>query len=62
MSERKPFIIGTVTILCALALAVTLLRIYGLSALPQGINSGEAANAMDALDVLQGDYAVFFSE
>lgn len=61
-NERKSFTIATATILCALVLAVTLLRFYRLSALPPGINSGEAANAMDALDVLQGDHAVFFSE
>ena len=59
-SDRKSFTIATVTILCALVLAVTLLRFYRLSVLPRGINSGEAANAMDALDVLQGDHAVSF--
>ena len=49
-------------ILCALVLAVVLLRFFRLSELPAGINAGEGANGVDALRVLQGERAVFFAE
>ena len=46
----------------ALALAVVALRLYRLAEIPPGIDAGEGANGMDALRVLQGEYAVFFPE
>ncbi len=59
---RVRFMWATGVIVLVISLAVALLRFYRLSELPQGINSGEAANAMDALGVLKGDHAVFFAE
>ena len=61
-SERLRIILATGAILCVLLLAVGLLRLYRLSEIPPGINSGEAANGLDALRVLQGEHAVFFPE
>ena len=61
-AERIRLMWATGVILCSVAFAVALLRLYRLSELPLGINAGEAANAMDALRVLQGEHAVFFPE
>ena len=49
-------------ILCALAVAVVLLRLQRLNELPPGISYGEGANGLDALRVLQGEHAIFFPE
>ena len=49
-------------IVFALALAVVALRLHRLAEIPPGIDAGEGANGMDALRVLQGEYAVFFPE
>ena len=61
-AERIRLMWATGVILCALALAVMMLRLYRLSELPVGINASEAANGMDALRVLQGEHAAFFPE
>ena len=49
-------------IVLALVLAVWLLRFYRLSELPPGIQSDEGADGFYALQVLQGDHALFFPE
>jgi len=45
----------------ALALAVALLRLYRIHELPPGIDQDEGAHGVDALRVLQGEHAVFFT-
>lgn len=57
---RLMFVRGAIVF--ALALAVVALRLYRLAEIPPGIDAGEGANGMDALRVLQGEYAVFFPE
>ncbi len=49
-------------IVLALLLAVWLLRFYRLGELPPGIQSDEGADGVYALQVLQGDHAIFFPE
>ena len=49
-------------IIFALALAVVMLRLYRLTELPPGLFPDEGAHGVDALRVLQGEHAVFFSE
>ena len=49
-------------VLLALAVTVVLLRLQRLSELPPGLDPGEGANGLDALRVLQGEHAVFFSD
>ncbi len=49
-------------IVFALVLAVVILRLHRLSALPPGLDAGEGANGLDALRVLEGEHAVFFPE
>ena len=48
-------------VLLALALAVALLRLQRLDALPPGIVGDENRNGVLALRVLQGEHAIFFS-
>ena len=47
-------------IVCALALAVVLLRLQRLAELPPGLNFDEGIHGLNALRVLQGEHAVFF--
>ncbi len=51
----------TAGVVVALVLAVALLRLYRLHELPPGINQDEGAHGVDALRVLQGEHAVFFT-
>ena len=46
----------------ALALAVVMLRLHRLTELPPALFYDEGAHGVDALRVLQGEHAVFFSE
>ena len=61
-SERRRLALVAAGILCALAVAVVLLRLQRLNELPPGISYGEGANGLDALRVLQGEHAIFFPE
>ena len=58
--ERIHLRLATVGILFLLALAVVILRFYRLSELPPGLFFDEGANALDALQVLQGNHAIYF--
>ena len=58
--ERPRLTHATVAILFILVLAVVMLRFYRLSELPPGLYFDEGANALDALQVLQGNHAVYF--
>lgn len=59
--ERGPLVAVTAGIVVALALAVALLRLYRIHELPPGIDQDEGAHGVDALRVLQGEHAVFFT-
>ena len=61
-AARQRIILATGGILIALALAVALLRLQRLSAYPQGIQSDEGPDGVYALQVLEGEHAVFFPE
>ena len=60
IEERLLLKLAVGGILLALALAVVLLRLQRLDALPPGIVGDEHRNGMAALGVLQGEHAVFF--
>jgi len=47
-------------IVVALVVTVVLLRLYRLDELPPGISQDAGAHGLDALQVLQGEHAVFF--
>ena len=49
-------------ILLALALAVVMLRFHRLTELPPGLYHDEGAHGVNALQVMQGDHAVFFPD
>lgn len=51
-----------VWILLALALAVAILRFQRISELPPGLNYDAGSNGADAVQVLQGEHALFFAE
>ena len=61
-SERLRLRLAAAGIVVALVLAVVVLRLYRLSQIPTGIWTDEATHGVDALQVLQGDHAVFFPE
>ena len=61
-AARQRIVLATGGILIALALAVALLRLQRLSAYPQGIQSDEGPDGVYALQVLEGEHAVFFPE
>ena len=54
--------VAAAAILAALALAVVILRFYRLNELPPGLYFDEGVNGLDALQVLQGEHAIYFSE
>ena len=60
--ERRRIILVTWGILFTLALFVALLRLQRITELPQGIQSDEGPDGVYALQVLQGEHAVFFPE
>ena len=49
-------------VLLLLALAVVALRLYRLAELPPGLHIDEGAHGINALQVLQGQHAVFFPD
>ncbi len=52
----------TGVILVALALVVVVLRFHRLSEIPPGLYYDGGSNGLDALEVLQGNHAIFFPE
>ena len=60
--ERRRIILVTWGILVALTLAVLLLRLYRIAEIPASIQNDEGADGVYALQVLQGEHAVFFPE
>lgn len=58
--ERFRLALAIVGILFFLTLAVVILRFYRLGELPPGLFFDEGANALDALQVLQGKLAIYF--
>ena len=61
-AARQRIILATGGILLALAVAVALLRLQRLTEFPQGIQSDEGPDGVYALQVLEGEHAVFFPE
>ncbi len=59
MTGRMP-VLRAVGVL-ALTVLAALLRLYHLGTLPAGLHHDEASNGMLALQILQGNYPVFFS-
>ncbi len=59
--ERGALVAVAAGVVVALAVAVAALRLYRLDELPPGINQDEGAHGVDALRVLQGEHAVFFT-
>ncbi len=55
-------IVVTAGIVAVLTFVVVILRFYRLSDMPPGIQNDEGPDGVYALQVLQGDYAVFFPE
>jgi len=47
-------------LLLAIIILASVLRLYGLDRLPPGLYHDEAYNGLDALNVLQGQYPIFF--
>lgn len=58
--NRRQRDLATGVILLALGAAVVLLRLYRLVDLPPRLDNDEAIHGLDALQVLQGEHAVFF--
>ena len=61
-AERFHLKLAAGGILFALALAAVVLRLHSLDEIPPGIGYDEGTHALDALRVLQGEHAVFFTE
>jgi 4-amino-4-deoxy-L-arabinose transferase-like glycosyltransferase len=59
MAKRRDLL--TLAALALLVLVASGLRLYRLETLPAGLHHDEASNGMLALDILTGDYPVFFS-
>ena len=59
---KSPWALANVAIIFILGLAVLYLRFYRLSDVPPGIQSDEGPDGVYALQVLQGEHAVFFPE
>ena len=59
-AERSRVLLATGAVLLALLVAVVLLRLQRVSELPQGIQSDEGPDGVYALQVLEGEHAVFF--
>ena len=58
--ERFRLQLVTGVILLALGAIVVLLRLQGLAEIPPRLDADEAIHGLDALQVLQGEHAVFF--
>lgn len=61
-AAHQGILLVTGGILLALAVAVALLRLQHITAFPQGIQSDEGPDGVYALQVLEGEHAVFFPE
>jgi len=61
-AARQRILWVTLAVLVALAAAVALLRLQHITAFPQGIQSDEGPDGVYALQVLEGEHAVFFPE
>lgn len=61
-SEPRHLKLAMAAILVTLALTVLILRFHRLDELPPGLYFDEGVNALDALQVLQGKYALYFPE
>ena len=61
-AERTRVALTAGATVLALAFALWILRFHRLSELPPGIQSDEGADGVYALQVLQGDHAIFFPE
>ena len=61
-AERFHLKLAARGILLALALAAVVLRLHHLDEIPPGFGYDEGTHALDALRVLQGEHAVFFTE
>ena len=59
-TERLPLALVTWAILIALVFAVVVLRLQRLDELPPGLNRDEGIDGALALQVLQGEHAIFF--
>ena len=59
---RQRILVATLGILLALAVAVAALRLQRITEFPQGIQSDEGPDGVYALQVLEGEHAVFFPE
>ena len=59
-NERFRLQLVTGVILLALGAIVVLLRLQGLAEIPPRLDADEAIHGLDALQVLQGEHAVFF--
>lgn len=60
--DRVQASLVVLAIVLALTVVVVVTRLYRLSEVPPGIINDEGANGVDALQVLQGEHAVFFAE
>ena len=58
--QRGTYILVKGAIVVSLIVIVALLRLYRLDELPPGISQDAGAHGLDALQVLQGEHAVFF--
>ncbi len=61
-AARQRILLVTGGILLALAVAVVVLRLQRITDFPQGIQSDEGPDGVYALQVLEGEHAVFFPE
>ena len=61
-SGRHSVTLATAVVLFALVVAVGILRFHRLPNLPPGLYFDGGANGLDALQVLQGEHAIFFPE
>ena len=61
-AARQRILLVTGGVLLALAVAVVVLRLQRITDFPQGIQSDEGPDGVYALQVLEGEHAVFFPE
>ena len=61
-AERQRILWVTLAVLLVLTLAVAVLRLQRITVFPQGIQSDEGPDGVYALQVLEGEHAVFFPE
>ena len=60
--ERSRIVLVSGTILLAITVAAVLLRLHRIAEIPPGIFFDEGAHGVDAVQVLQGQHAVFFPD